>query len=158
MKPFFEISKLLKLDGEVFELNDEDFMRCIAAALAGPLLVSVVQWGTGPGKLLPGLLESGIRYQREPKDTWRDVFGTFNAGYFDCEDGSTNHAAEGRVRLSHPWRIPFVSRVHKRLVHVYQGDGKGNFFDISAERGMVIPKGVDLSEIHRRGVPCPVLL
>ena len=156
MMPFLEISKRLELNDEVYSLSDQDFLACIAAGLCGPLAISVVQWRTPIGAKMPGLLESGIRYSREARDTWSDIFGTYNRGRFDCEDGSTGHAAEGRVRLSHPWRTVYVSRVHDKLVHVFQGDGRGSYFDISAERGMVIPEGIDLAAIHRRGVPCPL--
>ena len=128
----------------------------VVCSLAGLLLVDMRQWDSEVGRALPGILESGMKYRRERQDTWRDLFSTFEVFEFDCEDGSPAYAAEGRVRRTHPYIYVYASRVSEKLIHIYNGDGKGRFFDVSRERGMSIPEDVDLDAIHRRGVRCPV--
>lgn len=128
----------------------------VVRALAGLLLVDMLQWSSDEGRRLPGLLESGIQYVREKRDTWRDLFSTFAVFSFDCEDASTVYAAEGRIRGNHPFVEVYAVRVTPRLIHIYNGDGKGNFFDVSKERGMRVPPSVDLPSMYRRGVKCPL--
>ena len=134
----------------------ESSVESVACALAGLLLVDMRQWDSEAGRALPGMLESGMRYRRERSDTWRDLFSTFDVFEFDCEDGSPAYAAEGRVRRNHPFIHVYASRVSEKLIHIYNGDGEGNFFDLSRERGMNIPVDVDINAIHQRGVKCPV--
>jgi hypothetical protein len=128
----------------------------VVCALAGLLLVDMHQWDSAEGRRLPGLMESGMLYQRERRDTWRDLFSTFAVFSFDCEDASTVYAAEGRTRGNHPFIEVYAVRVTPRLIHIYNGDGKGKFFDVSRERGMNVPPSVDLPSMYRRGVKCPL--
>lgn len=135
---------------------EEVTLEHVACLLGGLLMVDLLQWDSDAGRALPGLLESGMSYQRERDDVWRDVFSTYEHGAFDCEDASTTYAAQGRVRGDHPYVFVYVTRVTPRLIHVYNGDGRGNYLDVSAIRGMAIPENIDLDALHRRGIKCPV--
>ncbi|HSN99568.1 MAG TPA: hypothetical protein VLS89_14840 [Candidatus Nanopelagicales bacterium] len=135
---------------------EEVTLEHVSCLLGGLLLVDLLQWDSDAGRQLPGLLDSGMRYQREPDDVWRDLFSTYEHGGFDCEDASTIYAAQGRVRRDHPFVFVYVVRVTPKLIHVYNGDGRGNYIDISALRGMAIPDGVDLDALHKRGLRCPI--
>lgn len=48
----------------------------------------------------PGLMESGVRYKREPRgvEEWQDVAETLRRGHGDCEDLACMYAAEITVR------------------------------------------------------------
>ena len=135
---------------------EEVTLENVACLLGGLLLVDLLQWDSDAGRRLPGLLDSGMRYQRERDDVWRDLLATYEHGAFDCEDASTAYAAEGRVRGDHPYVYVYVTRVTPKLIHVYNGDGRGRFRDVSALRGMEIPENLDLDALHRKGLKCPL--
>lgn len=135
---------------------EEVTLEHVACLLAGLLLVDLLQWDSDAGRRLPGLLESGMQYQRETDDVWRDLLSTYEHGAFDCEDVSTAYAAEGRVRGNHPFVFVYVVRVSPKLIHVYNGDGRGNFRDVSVMRGMHVPPHLDLEALQRRGLKCPI--
>lgn len=135
---------------------EEVTLENVACLLGGLLLVNLLQWDSDAGRRLPGLLESGMRYQRERDDVWRDLFGTYEHGAFDCEDAATAYAAQGRVRGDHPFVFVYVVRVTPKLIHVYNGDGRGNYRDVSALRGMTIPEHIDLETLLPRGLKCPL--
>lgn len=128
--------------------------RRVACALAGLLLVDVDEWRDNSE--LPPHDQIDWRYFREPEDRWSDLLTCYKRRSFDCEDIACIVAAEGRVRNSHPYVYVYAVRVTPRLIHLYNGDGRGKYYDFCRARGMHVPRGLDLDALYKRGVKCPL--
>lgn len=112
----------------------------LTAALEGLTAVNVVLLQRSA---LPRLLESGVRYRREPKrstqpgylEQWKTAPQVFAAGWGDCEDLSCWLAAEYRVYRSEPARALVYRSGRKRFHAVVERPG-GIIVDISRRLGM----------------------
>lgn len=143
-------------DGEPIEADRLRSERSILAFLEAMVCHDVGLLEADPS--LPGLYESGIRYQRErppegavqladalgvtlrTPEEWRDIPACLAAGHADCEDLATYRAAELRARQGVEARAVIRGRwspVDRRWVyHVVTAYPDGTIEDPSALLGM----------------------
>lgn len=128
----------------------------VANALATLLACNVYEYENF-GRSIPDLRSSSLPYRYDKHDPWCDVLTMFSMGYGDCEEWGTAFAAESRVRRTSPFVYVYATQVSERLVHIYNGDGNGNYADLCIGRGMRVPPGLDLQSAYERGFRCPLL-
>lgn len=127
----------------------------VSCALAALVKVNEYEYRMH-GRSIPDLRTSSLYYRYIRRDPWFDVLSLFENGWGDCEDFASAFAVESRLRGTSPFVHVYATQVTPRLIHVYNGDGRGNWADLCIARGMRVPPGLDIQRAYERGFQCPV--
>lgn len=111
-----------------------------AAAIEGLVQLNqrILQGRVPPGRTkFPPLIDSGIVYKKERRDTWRDIRQVFKTGWGDCEDLAAIRVAQLRESGRDPGARVKVYKSGKRKYHAIVIRSDGSTWDPSRALGML---------------------
>lgn len=84
----------------------------------------------------PSIYDGGVRYRREPRETWRHARQVLTEGWGDCEDLAAARVGELRARGIDPAARVEVYYSAPRVAHAVVRRGDGRIEDPSRRLGM----------------------